>query len=103
MTNNFGNNLMELRKKNGYSQEDLANKLNVTRQTISKWELEQTSPNLKDLKNIADIFNISLDELTSNIKDNSNLNFKNKKGKNKYVLIILFLLLIFILLFFIQK
>ena len=54
MTNNFGNNLMELRKKNGYSQEDLANKLNVTRQTISKWELEQTSPNLKDLKNIAD-------------------------------------------------
>ena len=73
MTNNFGNNLMELRKKNGYSQEDLANKLNVTRQTISKWELEQTSPNLKDLKNIADIFNISLDELTSNIKDNSNL------------------------------
>ena len=78
MTNNFGNNLMELRKKNGYSQEDLANKLNVTRQTISKWELEQTSPNLKDLKNIADIFNISLDELTSNIKDNSNLNFNNR-------------------------
>ena len=103
MTNNFGNNLMELRKKNGYSQEDLANKLNVTRQTISKWELEQTSPNLKDLKNIADIFNISLDELTSNIKDNSNLNFKNKKGKNKYVLIILFLLLIFILLFFVCR
>lgn len=103
MTNNFGNNLMELRKKNGYSQEDLANKLNVTRQTISKWELEQTSPNLKDLKNIADIFNISLDELTSNIKDNSNLNIKNKKGKNKYVLIILFLLLIFILLFFVCR
>lgn len=103
MTNNFGNNLMELRKKNGYSQEDLANKLNVTRQTISKWELEQTSPNLKDLKNIADIFNISLDELTSNIKDNSNLNIKNKKGKNKYLLIILFLLLIFILLFFVCR
>lgn len=81
MTNNFGNNLMKLRKKNGYSQEDLANKLNVTRQTISKWELEQTSPNLKDLKNIADIFNISLDELTSNIKDNSNLDIKNKKEK----------------------
>lgn len=103
MTNNFGNNLMELRKKNGYSQEDLANKLNVTRQTISKWELEQTSPNLKDLKNIADIFNISLDELTSNIKDNSNLDIKNKKRKNKYILIILFLILIFILLFFVYR
>ena len=103
MTNNFGNNLMELRKKNGYSQEDLANKLNVTRQTISKWELEQTSPNLKDLKNIADIFNISLDELTSNIKDNSNLDIKNKKRKNKYILIILFLILIFILLFFVCR
>lgn len=103
MSNNFGNNLMELRKKNGYSQEDLANKLNVTRQTISKWELEQTTPNLKDLKNISNIFNISLDELTSNIKDNSNLDIKNKKRKNKYILIILFLLLIFILLFFVYR
>lgn len=107
MTNTFGKNLMELRKKNGLSQEDLANKLNVTRQTVSKWELEQTSPSLKDLKNISDFFNISLDELTSNdinISTKESINQTNNiklKTKKKYlillpviVLIIFFIILI---------
>ena len=107
MTNTFGKNLMELRKKNGLSQEDLANRLNVTRQTVSKWELEQTSPSLKDLKNISDFFNISLDELTSNdinISTKESINQTNNiklKTKKKYlillpviVLIIFFIILI---------
>lgn len=103
MSNNFGNNLMELRKRNGYSQEDLANKLNVTRQTVSKWELEQTAPNLKDLKNIANIFNISLDELTTNINNNSNLNVNIKKRKINYCLIVGIILIFIILIFFICR
>ena len=42
----FSKNLQELRKKNNLSQEELAEKINVARQTISKWELVETVPNL---------------------------------------------------------
>ena len=66
----FGNKIMELRKKNGLSQEELADKVGVARQTISKWELGETSPDLKQAKELSKIFKISLDELVSNdIKD----------------------------------
>ena len=42
----LGNKIMTLRKKNNLSQEDLAEKVGVTRQTISKWELEETTPDI---------------------------------------------------------
>ncbi len=61
---------MELRKKNGLSQEELAEKVGVARQTISKWELGETSPDIKQSKELSKIFHVSLDELTNNdIKD----------------------------------
>ena len=62
----IGNKIMELRKKKGLSQEELAEKIGVARQTISKWELGETSPDLKQSKELSKIFNISLDELVSN-------------------------------------
>ena len=66
----FGKKMMKLRKKNGLSQEELAEKVGVARQTISKWELGETAPDLKQSKNLSKIFNVSLDELTDNdIKD----------------------------------
>ena len=66
----IGNKIMQLRKKNGLSQEELAEKVGVARQTISKWELGETSPDLKQSKELSKIFNVSLDELTDNdIKD----------------------------------
>ena len=66
----IGNKIMELRKKNGLSQEELAEKVGVARQTISKWELGETSPDLKQAKELSKIFKVSLDELTDNdIKD----------------------------------
>ena len=66
----IGKKIMELRKKNGLSQEELAEKVGVARQTISKWELGETSPDLKQAKELSKIFNVSLDELTDNdIKD----------------------------------
>ena len=46
----LGNKILKLRKEKGYSQEDLAEKLGVTRQTISNWELGSTQPNLEQLK-----------------------------------------------------
>ena len=66
----IGKKIMELRKKNGLSQEELADKVGVARQTISKWELGETSPDLKQSKELSKIFKVSLDELTDNdIKD----------------------------------
>lgn len=66
----IGKKIMHLRKKNGLSQEELAEKVGVTRQTISKWELGETSPDLKQSRELSKILNISLDELVNNdIKD----------------------------------
>lgn len=62
----IGNKIQELRKKNSMSQEELAEKIGVARQTISKWELGETSPDLKQAKELSKIFKISLDELTNN-------------------------------------
>lgn len=59
----FSNKLYELRKQKGYSQEDLANQLNVSRQTISKWETGETSPELEKVIDLGKIFGLSLDEL----------------------------------------
>lgn len=62
----IGKKIMDLRKKNGFSQEELAEKVGVARQTISKWELGETSPDLKQSKELSKIFKVSLDELTGN-------------------------------------
>ena len=66
----IGKKIMELRKKNGFSQEELADKVGVTRQTISKWELGETSPDLKQAKELSKIFKVSLDELVDNDIEN---------------------------------
>ena len=62
----IGNKIMELRKKNNFSQEDLAEKVGVTRQTISKWELGETAPDLKQAKVLSQVFKVSLDQLVDN-------------------------------------
>lgn len=63
----FHNKLYNLRKQKGLSQEELANRLNVSRQTISKWELGDSSPDMEKLIAIRDLFEISLDELVLDI------------------------------------
>ena len=62
----IGKKIMDLRKRECLSQEELAEKVGVARQTISKWELGETSPDLKQAKELSKIFNVSLDELTDN-------------------------------------
>lgn len=47
---NLGDKILQLRKKNGISQEQLGEKVDVTRQTISNWELGETTPNPEQLK-----------------------------------------------------
>ena len=62
----LGEKIFELRKKCGLSQEQLGEKINVTRQTISNWELGETSPNPEQLKLISKELNVSIDELLDN-------------------------------------
>ena len=59
----FNNKLYELRKQKGFSQEELANRLNVSRQTVSKWEVGDSTPDMEKLVAMSDLFGISLDEL----------------------------------------
>lgn len=59
----LGNKLFELRKKSGISQEEFADKLNVSRQAVSKWERGEALPDTDNLISIAKLYNVSLDEL----------------------------------------
>lgn len=59
----LGNNFYTARKKQGLSQEDVAEKLGVSRQTISKWELDETLPDINQSKKLAAAYKVSLDEL----------------------------------------
>lgn len=104
----LGNKILELRKKEKLSQEQLAEKINVTRQTISKWELGETTPDIKQSKELSRVFNISLDELVGNIEkdilyekvskteDNSNMILKILKVAGVTMGILLFLILVII-------
>ena len=59
----FNNKLYNLRKQKGLSQEELANRLNVSRQTVSKWEVGDSTPDMEKLIAISYLFELSLDEL----------------------------------------
>ena len=59
----LGSSLFEARKNRGLSQEEVAEKLGVSRQTISKWETDETLPDIRQSKRLAVIYRISLDEL----------------------------------------
>ena len=63
---NLGNKILQLRKKNGLSQEQLGEVVDVTRQTISNWELGETSPNPEQLKLLSKALGVSIDELLGN-------------------------------------
>lgn len=60
---NLGNSLFDARKKSGFSQEYVAEKLGVSRQTVSKWETNETLPDIRQSKQMAKLYNISLDDL----------------------------------------
>lgn len=104
----FNEKLIELRKKRGLSQEELSYKLNVTRQTVSKWELGQAIPEMDKLVEMSKIFNVSVDELVSEkettfiektvIEDQTIGAQDGKENKVKFIIIgILFVVIIWII------
>lgn len=59
----LGNSLFHARKKKGMSQEEVAEKLGISRQTVSKWETDETLPDICQSKKLAVLYGLSLDEL----------------------------------------
>ena len=78
-----GERILKLRKENNISQEELGFKINVIRQTISKWENNETSPDLNNLKSLAKIFNVSTDYLI-----NGNKQLVRKTKVQDYIVLI---------------
>lgn len=77
----FNERLTKLRKEKGLSQEELAEKINVSRQTVSKWELGTTTPEMDKLSQLAGMFGISVDALISEENDNTEAT-ANKTSSN---------------------
>ena len=79
----FKEKLLKLRKQKGWSQEELGNNLDVSRQTISKWESGQSTPEMEKLVKISEIFEISLDDLIKGIKIETKIDKSQSVEENK--------------------
>lgn len=81
MKNMIGMNIRVLRKKHNLSQEQLAEKVDVSRQTVAKWENDEALPDIYKCKIISNIFQVTLDQLSSNMteKEASHLAPKGKQ------------------------
>ena len=80
----FKDNLIQLRKMKSLTQEDIAEKLGVSRQAIAKWENGETIPDLDKCRILADMFGVSLDDL-ANYEPSDNMNMLvPPKGKHMF-------------------
>ena len=66
----FADNLVELRKYHNLSQEELADRIGISRQTLSKYETGESLPDIEKCKKIADVFEVTIDDLISYDKSN---------------------------------
>ena len=83
----FKDNLIQMRKLLQMTQEDIAEKLGVTRQSVAKWESGETIPDLDKCKLLADIFGVSLDDL-ANYESDENMGLAlPPKGKHLFGLV----------------
>ena len=79
----FADKLIELRKKSGWSQEELAEQMNVTRQSVSKWEGAQSVPDLEKIIQLSKLFGVSTDyllkdEIEANENESASLKTEEK-------------------------
>lgn len=93
---NLKDKLIELRKENNLTQDELAEKLYVSRQTVSNWENKRTYPDIETLILISNKFNISLDDLLKSDKEVVKDIDKKIKSHKKLSLIIILLIIIFV-------
>ncbi len=99
---NFGEKIQKLRNQNKWTQEELAEKLYISRTAVSKWESGKGYPNIDSLKEIAKIFNITIDELLSGeeiigiAKNENNTNIKKVNNLIYGLLDVISILFIFL-------
>lgn len=94
----LGERIYKLRSEKGVSQETLAMDLNVSRQAVSKWETDQSIPDLDKIKAISDYFEVTIDSLVKDTKEvdiikepiNENLDKKYDPNKIKRMVLIMF-------------
>ncbi|MBO0428371.1 helix-turn-helix transcriptional regulator [Vagococcus fluvialis] len=87
MENTFSDILIKKRQEKNMSQEELSNKLFVSRQTISKWEKGDSVPDIDKVKKIADIFEIDLNYLISGEKETKDLENRLENLENKVTIL----------------
>ena len=101
----FGNNLVNLRKQKGWSQDELADNLNLSRQAISKWENDLSMPDVDNVKKISRVFSVGIDELLNNEvpKDKAvALDIKKQDKKDKIINLIKTIILALVIIYFIN-
>lgn len=108
---NLSESIYVLRKQSGFSQEELAEKLGVTRQAVSKWESQQSTPDMDNIIAISKLFNVTTDYLLIGKENNSNSEIIKKENiflrvinndllkENIFINVIIHLTLIFISVF----
>ncbi len=87
----FGQKLKKLRNDNGLTQEQLADKIFVTRTAISKWETDTGYPSIDSLKEISNLFSVSIDELISDVDIENKKLLDEKNSRKMYYVAIAFL------------
>lgn len=111
---NLSEKIFKLRKTNGLSQDELAEKLNVSRQAISKWETDQATPELDKIVKLAELFNVTTDYLlqhdiadelairTTALEKQQQeiLNKQRKNQKRQYLILSIVISIIAIFIFF---
>lgn len=87
----FGQKLKKLRNDNGFTQEQLADMIFVTRTAISKWETDNGYPSIDSLKQLSNLFGVSIDELISDADIENKKLLDEKNAKRMYCIAIGFL------------
>ena len=82
---NLADNLKKIRKENNLSQEDLADKLGVSRQSVSKWESKQAYPEMDKVLQLCKMFNLNIDDLLNQDINDVNNKKQVKNNINKYI------------------
>lgn len=73
-------NLKSLRKKNQYTQEEIAEKINVSRQSVAKWENGESNPDIESCIKLANLYNVKLDDLVNHSEEETGIGVP-PKGK----------------------
>ncbi len=82
---NTSDRIQHLRKTNGISQEELADRIGVSRQAVSKWENEQSSPDLENIVLMSEIFDVTTDYLLKGIEPVKNIEAKKREKPNAII------------------